>query len=173
MVGVRMEGKQSRGERVITMLDYINNGPTYTEMKRTAEERGAWRETLWETWFPTADYTLLPWGELPKWGAKNLGFGEWEYFSDLAHCYFFIMHNAKQFSHLRGVTSWPKVSSLLFRFWGLPSTNGPTIQLKWTLDIALFNAHTYSSRRCTFQTVDATELESRCLMFENPLAGAY
>jgi len=47
MVGVRMEGKQSREERV--MLNYINNGPTYTEMKRTAEDRGAWRETSWET----------------------------------------------------------------------------------------------------------------------------
>ena len=34
---------------------------------------------------------------------------------------------------LKGVMSWPKVSSLVFRFWSLPWTNGPNTQLKWKL----------------------------------------
>ena len=33
----------------------------------------------------------------------------------------------------KGVMSWPKVSSIDFRFWGLRWTNGPNIQLKWKL----------------------------------------
>jgi len=34
---------------------------------------------------------------------------------------------------IKGVMSWPEVSSLVFKFWSLPWTNGPNIQLKWKL----------------------------------------
>ena len=57
--------------------------------------------------------------------------------------------------------SWPKVSSLVFRFWNLPWTMGSIPSLNGSLDIALSNVHTRSPRWRTFQTIDATELTSR------------
>jgi len=57
--------------------------------------------------------------------------------------------------YLKGVMSWPKVSSLVFIFWSLSWTNGPNTQLKWKLR--------YSPIQCAYLKPSmARFLDRRC-----------
>jgi len=46
----------------------------------------------------------------------------------------------------KGIMSWPKVSSFVFRIWSLPWTNGHKTQLKWKLRYSPIQC-AYSDRR--------------------------
>jgi len=54
---------------------------------------------------------------------------------------------------IKEVMSWPKVSSLVFRFWSLPWTNGPNTQLKWKFR--------YSPIQCAYLEPSATHFSDR------------
>jgi len=54
---------------------------------------------------------------------------------------------------IKGVMSWPNVSSLVFRFWSPPWTNGPNTQLKWKLR--------YSPIHCAYLKSSATHFLDR------------
>jgi len=84
------------------------------------------------------------------------------------------------FPLFKGVMSWPKVSSLVYRFWSLPRTNGHNTQLKWKLRYSpiqrdpLFTQQNWPrNRKLTQLLVFAliSRLTRWCL--KNPLVGIY
>jgi len=45
----------------------------------------------------------------------------------------YLKHEQQSEKPFKGVMSWPKLASVVFRFWSLPWTNGLSTQLKWKL----------------------------------------